>query len=226
MVGSVAPKHFNVPKHRRFVEDHGITTTWYKAIVCPCRSRKDGSIDPDCNLCGGEGVHYYDPQDIIALYTSLSFEKPLSMPGFVDEVLINCTFKDEHEVADGDRFVPLHEIIVENELFKRGDTKPGGGTAERLVYRYPVALQKVIDVNENEYIPGTDVELIDDPAGYTRIINWITAGPANGARYSVRYQARAEFYCFLTQPRIRVEGNVKQVTFTRLRRITPLRSDS
>lgn len=209
-----------------FIDSHGITTQWYKSIVCPCMDPQDGGHPYSCVLCAGEGVYYFDPTEIIALYTSLDFGRNLQVYGLLDEVLINATFRDDHPVGDGDRFIPEYEIIIEQEMFTRGKTRPGGGSDESIMYRYPVELLKVIDQNGIEYIPDTDVGLSVDAAGYTRLINWITTGPASNVRYSVRYSAKAEFQVFLTQPRVRVEYDKKFATFCRLRRITSIRGDS
>jgi hypothetical protein len=225
MVG-IAPKHFNIPLHKMFIDSHGITTTWYKSLICPCMDPTDGGHPYSCTLCGGYGIYYYDPAEIKALYTSLDFGRNLQVYGLIDEVLLNATFRDDHAVGDGDRFIPEYEIVIEQEMFTRGKIRPGGGSDESIMYRYPVELLKIVDQNGVSYTPEIDVGLSADAAGYTRLINWITAGPAAGVRYSVRYSARAEFEVFLTQPRVRVEYDIKFATFCRLRRITSVRGDS
>lgn len=221
--------HFNIPEQRQFVTSHGISATWYKNVPCPCLDRVNGSNRPECPLCGGFGRNYYDPQTIEALVTSLSFEKSLLASGTIDEVLINCTVSDQYAIADHDRFILGNEIIVELELLKRGALRAGGASAERLTYRYPVEVVYAIDfqdlAHQSVYVPGTDLDLVADPSGYIRQIHWLTTGPTTGTQYAIRYRARAEFVVFLTQPRIRVEGEIKQATFCRLRRVTPMRGD-
>jgi len=225
--GSTTPKHFNVWKFIKLIEDHGITTQWWKAIPCPCQDKADGWVKPDCSLCGGEGVYFYDQQEITAVFQSLNRERILAEGGFINEVVIDCSFRSTDWIADGDRLAPAYEIVIEKERLEKGATLPSGLTAERTIYRYPQALQKVIDQDGNDYTVGTDVELVADAAGYIRNVSWIGGSPpADGTKYSIRYSALAEYHVHITQPRIRIENDTKQVSWCRLTRITGMRGDS
>lgn len=230
MTGSTSRLRFTVAEFHRKIEDHGITTTWYKSLPCPCIDPKDGWASPACSLCGGEGIYYYDETSIYAVFQSLNRQRILKEGGIISDVLIDATFKSDAYVSDGDRFIPSQEIVVEKQVLVKGETRPGGGTNERCFYRYPQELELVIDQNGVSYTIGDreDVELVNDAAGYTRNISWVDGGnaPADGVRYSIRYTALAEYRVFLTQPRIRVEGDVKQVSWCRLHRITAFMGDS
>lgn len=216
-------RHFDTTAFNTFIDFHGVECTWNKAVPCPCRDAATDAPSPTCELCAGDGVYYYDPTTITVNLLSLNFDKKYQLLGALDEVLINATFTNDVWVSDGDRITPTDEIIVDSELFTRGDETFDGTTKERLIYRYPVELLTVLDANGVSYTVGTDVTLVNDPLGYARQLAWPGSHPATGVRYVVRYRTRAEFIVFLSQPRIRIEGGNKQLSFCRLRRVTAFR---
>lgn len=218
-------KHFTVSKFHTLIDHHGVSTTWYKAITCPCRDMTTGGYNEMHDLCDGLGVIYYDPQTINVVYQGYDLSKDLAKAGIIDEAVLNATFKADAWVADGDRFIPANEYVIDDEAFERGKLKAGGGTSEKLIYRYPESLLYVVDENGLTYTPGTNLQLIADANGYIRTIQWITGAPAVGVRYSVRYRAKAEYVVFLAQPKIRIEHGTKQVTSCRLKKITNLRGE-
>lgn len=61
------------------IENHGYNATWYQAMVCECL--KDGSPDPTCPLCKGQGFRHMRIKDIKAIATSFGGNEDLRVLG-------------------------------------------------------------------------------------------------------------------------------------------------
>lgn len=56
----------------KLIKDHGITCTYYPAIVCECITKDSQQPSFTCPKCGGSGYRYLPPKDIKVVVTSFA----------------------------------------------------------------------------------------------------------------------------------------------------------
>lgn len=215
---SLAEQHFDPGEFDDFIDAHGTTVLWRKARTCPCLDPVTGQPGPACSFCRElPGVLWDDGTPLVLFVPSRQRTDIFDQGGKRIEGVVTVTFPSDVTPGPLDRLdLPVAEIVVNNERLVRGETDGVGRSRERLRLA-PLRIEYV------EAIVGADPEAdpplvgelvqyipeIDFVLGLDGSINWVaSAGPPQGATYTVRYVARPAF--ILWSPMSRDEGGVKQ----------------
>lgn len=119
------PTLFSLPEHHAFVMRHGQRLLHYTSSLCPCGATPDANRSKvTCNLCGGLGLQYGEPQEMTALVTSINREKHLLEAGIAQpgDLVLSPSPYESQVIADWDSIEILDDRgqVFQGELIKRG----------------------------------------------------------------------------------------------------------
>lgn len=196
---------FNVQAFENLLEQKGLCFSWEKATICFC-SREDGTIDPSCTVCFGNGYLYFDPQDITVVVTTLKDTKAfgdVATHGFWVLGKVSITSPAKFNLSFKDRLTARNSQITYSQLLFMG-------TKERLRYK---ALEIVFLASETQtFVLNTDYTIVDGA------INWLpTKKPVDGTAVTIRYIANPSYIILEALHEIR-DTTLVPSTFTRMPR--------
>lgn len=99
----------------RVIEQHGLTVTWRKAMVCVCFDVEMGREDMSCALCNGSGFFYVDPIEIQALFTGgrgARYRTGDEKQGAVQTMDRNVTVRPNHRIGHWDSLT-MHDSVTQ-----------------------------------------------------------------------------------------------------------------
>lgn len=205
------PTMFGPPKlksrdfNRQLARGDGIDTVIRRGVICSCADPETRSPDENCPVCDAFGF-IYDADDDITLPVLWVGDQPQSKLherlGVYEPGTYTVTWSSEYPLGLGAVFVhPIETNVVPNELLRRGELDPEGGSLDRLRYRLVTDVE-VVRTREQVYVRGVDWQLSG------QFIQWLPGGdaPAAGAFYGVRYRHRAHFLVDEDQPKLREDG--------------------
>lgn len=207
---------------RNMVLQDGSACLWEKAAHCPCtvmvrlvagdEPQATGESNQDCSECKGTKLIYHDAQQIQAIVLGAS-KNPLFYQMYGDHAkgMASITLNPEHMVKSFDRITVLESVMPMTEIVERIE-------GDKLRLRYPIASAVLnlgasgspttlvatadngtyiryadasgVIVGSDALVEGTDYQV--DDLGQ---IEWLTAGPAIGARLSIDYWCHPVYVC-------------------------------
>ena len=155
-----------------------------------------------------------------ALITTRDTSKDRKETGVWETGMANCTLPSEIIPADNDKITVLTDrIVVNNEVFQKGETYPNGVTKERVRLKQVVTVEDVRTLND-VFTYGVDVTI-----NANGVIVWTgNHVPAVKEQYTIRYIAVPEYFIFRNAPRFRQDGGAlmpHMIKIMRLDRYTP-----
>lgn len=184
----------------QLVKRRGIKFIHYKSLPCPnIKVLDDNSHDPDCTICDGSGITYYDPKEIIGTFTSNSLEKQLEFQGAWEVGSAMVTFPSEYEDGSQADFTLYDKLQVVDYTVRLWELKEYEETPDnRQQLRYPIEKIAMLITTDGstitEYLVDVDFTIQDGK------IEWV-AGKAPsydnvndmGQTFSVAYFAHPVF---------------------------------
>ena len=191
------PKQFDLA-----IETKGYLLAWQQGALCPCTAGIEQSKqpDPNCSLCGGQGMVYFESpisQDLTGyeftdlqqnfltetgamvirgIITAITNKQDmLDKAGNWVDGRCNLTVRPENKLGYLDRITGLDILIAYAELLV------GNGVAT-LAARYPVVNINFLRSIDTVYVADTDYNITVDGK-----INWLTTPPESGERLSIHY---------------------------------------
>lgn len=190
---------FNLPAHHNFVQRKGERILWSRANLCPCGNTPDGNRSRvTCMHCGGLGLRYEDPIEIVGIVTGVTREKTLLEAGVVDvgDLLLGLSPFEHSILSDWDMIELQWQQgqPFQGELIKRGLSGP----SDILDYP-PKHIFSCESIEPNTQVLTTYTEGINfSVSGVT--LTWVDGQPqpAPGQVYNIKYTAIFQWVCFVS----------------------------
>lgn len=196
----------------QLIQNRGIRFIHRKAIPCPnIKSIDDNSHDPNCAICEGDGMFYYQEKEIFGLFYSNSLEKNLEQQGMWEIGTAVLTFPTEY--ADGTQadFNMYDQLVVPDftvRLWELKEYEPAPDNRQYL--RYPINniefIASVIDGVLKPFVLGVDYTIVDGG------IQWV-AGKEPG--YSnIEERGRVFTVAYFANPVYNVVQHLRELRIT------------
>lgn len=138
-------------------------------LAVPCANLNtvyDNSHDPNCQLCGGNGIHYYREKEIYGVFYSNSLEKNYEMQGVWEVGTAMVTLPSEYPDGSQAEFNPFDQLVIPDHtvrLYQMLDYEPKPNNLQQM--RYPIDrvdyAYMVINGQEVELEEGTHFNVVD-----------------------------------------------------------------
>jgi hypothetical protein len=185
---------FDLNLHQEFVQGHGEPFSYYRATLCPC-GIGPGATDANrallsCTACGGIGLLYASPTQMIGLMTGLRNLKDLTEFGevFPGDMVLGMNPMPNVFINEWDLIRPFFAIGFNGQIIPRGN-----GSTDLIDYPASKIFQvSSIDFTNNyaiiNYTEGIDFSISN------RTITWNSTSLVNtylpsGKTYSINYNA-------------------------------------
>lgn len=180
----------------QLLQNRGIRFIHRKAVPCVnMRSLDDNSHNPNCTICDGNGMYYYEEREIYGIFTSNSLQKNFEQQGFWEIGSAVVTLPTEY--ADGTQCdLSMYDQLVipdfTTRMWEHKEYYPTDNNQQRM--RYPINtfefLSSVEDGSLVSYIEGTDFNIVNGN------IEWIDGNTPSydattdrGSVYNIVYYA-------------------------------------
>jgi hypothetical protein len=195
----------------QLLQRRGIKFKHYKALPCPnIKLLDDNSHDPTCIHCDGSGIVYYEPRDIVGVFSSNSVEKQFEYQGAWEIGSAMVTMPSEYDNGDQADFTLYDKLEVLDytvRLWELKEYEPRPDSKQQL--RYPIEkvgfLITVSGSQMKEYVQGVDFTIDDGQ------IKWVEGKTPSydysndmGQTYSVSYWANPVFIVLQPMRELRV----------------------
>jgi hypothetical protein len=187
---------FDLNLHQDFVQAHGEPFSYYRATLCPC-GIGPGATDANrsllnCAACGGIGLLYAAPLQMIGLMTGMRNIKDFAEFGeiFPGDMVLGMNPLPSVFINEWDLIQPFFAVGFNGQIITRGT-----GSSDLLDYPASSVFQVAsIDFTNNyaiiNYIQGA-------AADYTIAGRYISWNPATnlppGTNYSINYNANFDY---------------------------------
>jgi len=173
----------DLEKFDQFVEQHGVPITWEKAIICPC-ANEVGIPNPHCPYCYGRGLTYLDPQENLALFTSMEGFPSFAEPGLWIFGVANVSTLSTIKLSTRDRIIinDFETTYIESYP-KEGDT---------ITVNFPIhEIEYLYYIDADGKLTACDPEL--DYTFEDHTITWLTTNIPAGNTVSIRYKSFLQY---------------------------------
>jgi len=196
---------FNVHAFETLLDQKGLCFTWEKATICFC-AREDGTTEPSCEACFGNGFLYFDPIDITVVVTTLKDTKAFGDMGAHGTWIlgkVSITSPARHNLSFKDRLTALNSQITYSQLLFMG-------SKETLRYK---ALEITFLASEAQvFVLNTDFTIVDGA------VNFLPGKkPVDGTAVTIRYIANPSYIILEALHEIR-DTTLVPAKFTRMPR--------
>lgn len=195
----------------QLLQRRGIKFKHYKALPCPnIKLLDDNSHDPTCTHCDGSGIIYYEPRDIVGVFSSNSVEKQFEYQGAWEIGSAMVTMPSEYDNGDQADFTLYDKLEVLDytvRLWELKEYEPRPDSKQQL--RYPIEkVGYLITVSGNqmkEYVQDVDFTIDDGQIKWTqgRTPSYDYSNDM-GQTYSVSYWANPVFIVLQPMRELRV----------------------
>jgi len=212
--------HFTRPKLNYFIEQHGATMLHYPSIICPC-VQTDGQATRNCPTCAGWGIIWSTPTTVKANITNNLPKKQFMDFGILNPGSVFATFKSDMSINNFDKFIlqDTTNLITKSQILKKGELLPNVTTAEKTIFSTIVSVTQLRTLT-TIYIENTDFRIVNGNE-----VQWITAGPAAGTDYTIKYKAKPEYLIWSELPKQRNENTQVLPLYVVLTRIDMVKQD-
>jgi hypothetical protein len=199
---------FRIADHHAFVNRHGDKVLYYQGSPCPCGNTTDSNrARVTCNVCGGLGIAYETPVELMGIVSGIHREKNLLVAGIAQpgDMIFSPSPLEETFLSDWDQI----ETTWEHGHPYQGDVlrRSVDGLSDTLAYKAK-SIQTCFSLDPNTeaktaYVEGTHFSVTD------RTITWVSGQPqpTAGSLYSLKYTAILAWVVFVP-PMDRYEGNI------------------
>ena len=147
----------------QLINNRGIRFLHRRAAPCPnMKSLDDNSHEPNCQICDGNGILYYEEKEIWGIFVSNSLEKNFEHQGMWEIGTAVVTFPAEYPDGEVAEFNTYDQLVIPDfpvrlwEL-KEYDPQENGGVTR---VRYPIDTLDLVTSAQNgvrvDFTEGTD----------------------------------------------------------------------
>lgn len=173
----------DLEKFDQFVEQHGVPMIWEKAIICPC-ANDVGIPNPHCPYCYGRGLTYLEPQESLALFTSMEGFPSFAEPGLWIFGVATVSTLSSIKLSTRDRIIITDfETTYIESYSKDGDTITVNFPIHEVEYLYYIDADGKLTAGD----PEVDYTFED------RTITWLTPTIPAGGTVSIRYKSFLQY---------------------------------
>jgi len=180
----------------QLLQNRGIRFIHRKAVPCVnMNSLDDNSHNPNCTICDGSGLYYYEEKEIYGIFTSNSLQKNFEQQGFWEIGTAVVTLPAEYEDGTQCELGQYDQLVIPDftvRLWELKEYYPTDNNQQRL--RYPIDTFEFMSSVENgsvvSYTEGTDFNVVDGN------IEWVTGKTPSydatidrGSAYNIVYYA-------------------------------------
>lgn len=195
----------------QLLQNRGIRFVHRKAIPCPnMRSLNDVSHEPNCPICDGNGMYYYEEKEIYGVFTSNNIEKNYEQQGVWEIGTAVITFPAEYADGTQAEFNAYDQLVMSDftvRMWQLKEYEPTVDDTQQL--RYPIDTFEYMSSIENgslvEYTEDTDFEVT-----LSGNIKWIGTTPGydttteRGSVYNIMYFANPVYVVMNPMRELRV----------------------
>lgn len=170
------------------LDQYAQRVSWERALKCPCRSTRTGGALPDCPVCSGNGWLWESPVEVrMPVQKMQTSRKWATQTEWEDgDLLVTVLPSSEaYALAEYDRLTLVESSLTLSHVLTRGN-------GDRLKYRFPLAVEvwAIVGNAKADLVEGTDFTLNGN------VLTWLTNTVPSGGQYSVRYQARPQYFVY------------------------------
>lgn len=179
-MSSPSPMPINIPDFSlkgesfdQIVKNRGIRMIHYKATPCPNMiSIVDNNHNPNCPICDGQGIYYYQEKEIYGVFYSNSIEKNFEMQGIWEVGSAVITLPTEYADGVQAEFNSFDQLSIPDFTVRMWEQRNYTQRSDnQFLLRYPVhnVDNMVFAVNNAivEYTEGVHFTIVDG------VITWI-----------------------------------------------------
>lgn len=124
----------------QLIRNRGIRFFHKKATPCPnMNTVYDNSHNPNCPICDGQGIYYYEVREIYGYFSSNSLEKNFEMQGIWEVGTAMVTLPTQYENGDQAEFATFDQLVIPDftvRLYELKEYEPRPSGQQML--RYPI----------------------------------------------------------------------------------------
>lgn len=151
----------------QLIRNRGIRFVHKKATPCPnMRTVFDNSHNPNCPICDGQGIYFYEEREIFGFFSSNSLEKNFEMQGIWEIGTAVITLPTEYENGDQAEFATFDQLVIPDftvRLYELKEYEPRPNLQQQL--RYPATnvdfLASALNDQINPFTEGVDFNIVD-----------------------------------------------------------------
>jgi hypothetical protein len=149
----------------QILQNRGIRFIHRKSAPCPnIRSLEDNSHNPNCPLCDGNGIIYYEEKEIFGVFTGNSLQKNFEMQGIWEIGTATVTLPIEYPDGSPAEFNTYDQLVIPDftvRLWELKEYEPRIDMQQQL--RYPITsvdfLASAVDDQLNPFEAGVDYNI-------------------------------------------------------------------
>ena len=150
----------------QILQNRGIRFIHKKSAPCPnMRSLADNSHNPNCPVCDGNGILYYQEKEIFGVFTGNSLQKNFEMQGIWEIGTAVGTFPIEYPDGTLAEFNTYDQLVIPDFTVRQWELKeyePRVDRQQRL--RYPIQdiifIASVVEDQLVQYDKGVDYNIV------------------------------------------------------------------
>lgn len=151
----------------QLLKNRGIRFIHRKATPCPNMTRVyDNNHDPNCPVCDGQGIVYYEEKEIWGVFQSNSLEKTFEMQGIWEIGTAVVTLPTEYADGQQAEFNRFDQLVIPDfttRMWELKEYEPRLNNQQQ--FRYPVFnvdfLGSVVNNVLKKYEEGVDFNVVD-----------------------------------------------------------------
>lgn len=149
----------------QLIKNRGIRFLHRKATPCPNMVRiYDGSHNPNCPVCDGQGIVYYEEKEIYGVFQSNSLEKTFEMQGVWEIGTAVVTLPTEYVDGQQAEFSRFDQLVIPDFTVRMWELKEYEPRPQQRL-RYPISNVDFCGSVENDvlvrYEEGVDFNIVD-----------------------------------------------------------------
>lgn len=149
----------------QILQNRGIRFLHRKSAPCPnVNSLVDNSHNPNCPICDGNGILYYQEKEIYGVFTGNSLQKNFEMQGVWEIGTATVTLPTLYPDGTNAEFNTFDQLVIQDFTVRMWELKEHyPRTDNKYQLRYPIAqvdyIASAINNVLNPYSEGVDFEL-------------------------------------------------------------------
>ncbi len=173
----------DLEKFDQFVEQHGVPMIWEKAIICPCANEL-GVPNPHCHYCYGRGLFYHNPQESLALFTSMEGFPSFAEPGLWIFGVANVSTLSTIKLSTRDR------IIIKDFETTYIESYPKNG--DQTLVNFPIhSIEYIYYFSEAGILTTCKPDI--DYTYQEHTLTWLNENIPQGNMISIRYKSFLQY---------------------------------
>lgn len=175
-----SPMPVQIPDHSlrgeswdQIIKNRGIRFIHKKGTVCPnMKTVFDNSHNPNCPICDGQGMFFYQEKEIVGVFYSNSLEKNFEQQGVWEVGTAFVTLPTEYDDGMQAEFAAWDQLVIPDftvRMYEVKEYEPRPSGTQQL--RYPIHnidyIASAVNNQINPFEEGINYNIIDG------VISWI-----------------------------------------------------